>query len=619
MMKFFNLDLHISVIADIKDIFKSISDIEIINWSCSSHSWVFNERPNTVNIINGKTWESIDLTMVSKFQAEYDSFLSEFDGFIVGHPNVFTFLYEKYNKPVLVVNSCRYDMPFCFNGNMSMIKELNDCFRRLQQNNLLYFVSNNKADNAYFRMANPDIHTRIIPSLCLYTNMRWDPNAFHEKFLLYSGNIPIPHPSIISRNAIGRFTWESLMNFRGIIHLPYEASTMSMFEHISSGIPLFFPSKAFLKDLWQSRRAHFQCNYWKDIGKKAVPSYLEETNHYDFWIHRADIYDLCGVYYFDSFEDLHQQIHTFKDTLYDIRTQYIQQRKEKACTDWKTILDSLPTPTQTTTTISGQEFIFTKDDIIYSDKFLQLENESIAYMKTDLLKARAHSIMWRGKHHILRPAKIWITGHSDFSIDASLFQIYKHSCKQWYCSNKDVDEKQLQSLPLGITNCTNESSLHPIYGNIDIMIETMGAPRKIVNLAYMNFNIGTYRVERAPCFEYFKDMPWVTKGVNDVTLEGRKQFLEECRNHTFVICPRGNGIDTHRLWETLYMGSIPIVKKHIHLSEFSDLPILFVDDWNEVTEDFLQKKYNEMKSKTYTMEKLTFGYWKKRILFSASC
>lgn len=84
----------------------------------------------------------------------------------------------------------------------------------------------------------------------------------------------------------------------------------------------------------------------------------------------------------------------------------------------------------------------------------------------------------------------------------------------------------------------------------------------------------------------------------------------EIRNSKFVFCPRGNGIDTHRLWETLYMGSIPIVRfepQTHHL--FTDLPILFIDDWSVITEEFLQEKYREITSKTWNMEKLKVGYW----------
>jgi hypothetical protein len=45
---------------------------------------------------------------------------------------------------------------------------------------------------------------------------------------------------------------------------------------------------------------------------------------------------------------------------------------------------------------------------------------------------------------------------------------------------------------------------------------------------------------------------------------------------------RGNGVDTHRLWETLYRGNFPIVKIDDWSTSLSklNLPIIFVKDWS---------------------------------------
>ena len=96
-------------------------------------------------------------------------------------------------------------------------------------------------------------------------------------------------------------------------------------------------------------------------------------------------------------------------------------------------------------------------------------------------------------------------------------------------------------------------------------------------------------------------------------MEGRKHYLQSVRNHTFVACPRGNGIDTHRLWETLYMGSIPIVKKDLAHSDWLDLPVLWIDDWNQLNEQYLREQEIVIRSREWNMEKLKVGYWIKKI------
>ncbi len=52
-----------------------------------------------------------------------------------------------------------------------------------------------------------------------------------------------------------------------------------------------------------------------------------------------------------------------------------------------------------------------------------------------------------------------------------------------------------------------------------------------------------------------------------------------------MICPRGNAVDCHRNWEVLYMRRVPIMKRDPYLEElFKDYPVLWVDDFAEVTQ-----------------------------------
>lgn len=254
-----------------------------------------------------------------------------------------------------------------------------------------------------------------------------------------------------------------------------------------------------------------------------------------------------------------------------------------------------------------------KHEFITSDKFLKLveSDSNIAYIKTDVLHLNS-AIQWRGKHHTWRHAPVWITGHSDYGITQIMYDTYTQYTQHWYTVNKEVNHPNIHAIPLGITNDCDDSSIHRIFGNTDIMIDVMKLPRDIKNLVYMN--ISNTHPERRNVLNMFKDKSWVTYKTSVMTLEGRKSFLTDVRNHTFVLCPRGNGVDTHRLWETLYMGSIPIVQRHLALDEFSDLPICWIQDWNEVTENFLHKEQERILQTSWNMDKLKFSYWKNIIL-----
>jgi hypothetical protein len=251
-----------------------------------------------------------------------------------------------------------------------------------------------------------------------------------------------------------------------------------------------------------------------------------------------------------------------------------------------------------------------KEDIITTDKYLQ--EFSCNYFKTDVL-VQKHPIVWR--NIVMYPPEIKkniiITGHSDYGITDDLVDFYNPNI--WWTVNKQTSKKNIFSLPLGITNETNESWRHSIYSNTDCMLEVINKARNIKNLAYMNFNITTYPVERNHVYDLFVDKEWVTKGHIEETLKGRQCFLEDIRNHKFVLCPRGNGVDTHRLWETLYMGSIPIVKNDIAFQDFQDLPICFVDEWKQITPVFLENEYTRIISKVWNTEKLKVSYWIAKI------
>jgi hypothetical protein len=248
--------------------------------------------------------------------------------------------------------------------------------------------------------------------------------------------------------------------------------------------------------------------------------------------------------------------------------------------------------------------ILNRDDIIVTDKYLEAFPKN--YFKTDTIVHKS-SCWWRNTL-VNPPSKhldLIVSGHSDYGITDELVEYYTPT--RWWTVNKQ--SKKVFALPLGITNNTNESQMHIVCGNLDSMIEVMNEAKQDKNLVYMNFNISTYPQERQQVFNLFENKEWVTKGIIKNTLEGRTIFLREIRNHTFVLCPRGNGVDTHRLWETLYMGSIPIVKRDIALSDFEDLPICFINSWEDITVEFLQKEKDRILSNIWNTDKLKISYW----------
>ena len=179
---------------------------------------------------------------------------------------------------------------------------------------------------------------------------------------------------------------------------------------------------------------------------------------------------------------------------------------------------------------------------------------------------------------------------------------------KWYTKNVNVENPRVESIPTGLEN-------DRWFKNIDKkrqMVEKCKLLKQDRNLAYMNHTIRTNPKDRQRLYDLFEKESWVTAehGSN-----GHKfnEYLDNIYNHKFVFCPGGNGMDSHRKWECLYMGSIPIDKRNIDNQFYQDLPVCLVDNWEDVTEKFLLSEYERIKAGTWNMEKLNFEYWKNKI------
>lgn len=100
-----------------------------------------------------------------------------------------------------------------------------------------------------------------------------------------------------------------------------------------------------------------------------------------------------------------------------------------------------------------------------------------------------------------------------------------------------------------------------------------------------------------------------------------RNYYETIARSKFMICPRGCGLDTYRMWDCLYLGCIPIVVKYDGYKDFEDLPILFIDKWEDylsLSEKYLNIKYGEMLDINFNYDKLKFSYWENLIRTSAA-
>jgi len=77
---------------------------------------------------------------------------------------------------------------------------------------------------------------------------------------------------------------------------------------------------------------------------------------------------------------------------------------------------------------------------------------------------------------------------------------------------------------------------------------------------------------------------------------------------------RGNGADTHRLWEALYRGAFPVVlsDKWSESLRYLSLPLVYVNEWTPASvESVLEKNLENFDPRN--LDSLWMPYWEKRI------
>lgn len=182
---------------------------------------------------------------------------------------------------------------------------------------------------------------------------------------------------------------------------------------------------------------------------------------------------------------------------------------------------------------------------------------------------------------------------------------------KWYSKNVNIIDPRVVSIPIGVENAMWYKRMR--IDKLSKMERQLTKLKGIRNLAYMNHKVGNNAEKRQILYDLFEHKPWVTvgHGKNGYQFD---RYLHQLYNHKFVFSPEGNGMDTIRTWECLYMNTIPIEKRNINNQFYADLPICFVDSWEEVTPEFLESEYDRIKGSTWNMEKLEFEYWKNIIL-----
>jgi hypothetical protein len=94
--------------------------------------------------------------------------------------------------------------------------------------------------------------------------------------------------------------------------------------------------------------------------------------------------------------------------------------------------------------------------------------------------------------------------------------------------------------------------------------------------------------------------------------------LKNLKNINLILCPEGNGLDTHRIWESLLAEAIPVMIRNTFTESLESLnfPLLLIDQWEDLNslniEDLNNYYKNEKDSKGF-FAIVSHEYWLKEI------
>jgi len=75
------------------------------------------------------------------------------------------------------------------------------------------------------------------------------------------------------------------------------------------------------------------------------------------------------------------------------------------------------------------------------------------------------------------------------------------------------------------------------------------------------------------------------------------EFYIQIAKSKYVLSPEGTGIDCHRIYESIFFNTIPILKTSELDYFYESLPVLIIKNWDEINQDYLELNYFDLKIK----------------------
>ncbi len=222
--------------------------------------------------------------------------------------------------------------------------------------------------------------------------------------------------------------------------------------------------------------------------------------------------------------------------------------------------------------------------------------------KAEILFVKTHQLEYLINNfgHLIS-AKVILTGNSDFNLThpvtlpKSVQVVFAQNCSV-------IGDAKYKVLPIGIENLRGGRSglkkFHSPISNHEILNKVYLPPMAPTNP--IRFEILSSALINHKYFEV------------DRIYKNEEDYFNSVKKYKFVFCCEGNGFETHRIWESLYKGSFPVMLESEWSRSLStlNLPILIVKEIGDINDHILQDFLSKnMLFNPRFEEKLWIYYW----------
>lgn len=181
--------------------------------------------------------------------------------------------------------------------------------------------------------------------------------------------------------------------------------------------------------------------------------------------------------------------------------------------------------------------------------------------------------------------------------------------KKWYTQNyDDCDRKQkkINPYPIGLDlHSQRDYTLNTVDDKTNAIVKICKRCYAKTMKIFCDIAASSqdrFGGQRKRVANILKELPHAQLLTNRVS---QAEIWEMYASYEFVVSPPGNGIDCHRTWEVLLMGSIPIVLTSCLDPLFHGLPVIILNDWNELKDaDLIKWKKSVESQQTHVHETL---------------